>query len=274
MEVQTEFLWDEKNYTEQKTNCESKSEQEISDTTNDIKTNSTQVDWRDITDPKLRRKMYKKAYGKIYSKNWYQANKDKVRKRRQNNKEKIREQKKSYCEANKARLTEKAKIYYETNKNKIRDRQKKYREANKEKIKKQKKIEYETNKEKYRINYKNYKNKRNVNRKNRWKIDVQYKLSETLRSRLKSAIKNNSKSGSAVKDLGCTINELKIYLESKFQEGMNWDNWGLYGWHIDHIKPLSLFDLTNKDQFLQACHYTNLQPLWAKDNLSKNNKIV
>jgi hypothetical protein len=48
---------------------------------------------------------------------------------------------------------------------------------------------------------------------------------------------------------------------------MTWDNWTTDGWHIDHIKPLaSSFDLTDRKQFLEACHYTNLQPLWAKDN--------
>ena len=70
--------------------------------------------------------------------------------------------------------------------------------------------------------------------------------------------------------MGCSISELKDYLESKFQVGMTWENHSQTGWHIDHIKPLSHFDLSDRDQFLQACHYTNLQPLWAKDNLSKS----
>jgi len=78
------------------------------------------------------------------------------------------------------------------------------------------------------------------------------------------------KAGSAVKDLGCTIPELIKYLESKFQLGMTWENHSSTGWHIDHIIPLCEFDLTDREQFLKAAHYTNLQPLWAEDNLKKN----
>jgi len=105
--------------------------------------------------------------------------------------------------------------------------------------------------------------------KDRIKNDPGYALKFALRGRLHHAIRDGQKAGSAVRDLGCTIEELKSYLESKFQPGMTWDNWSRDGWHIDHIRPLSSFDLTDREQFLQACHYTNLQPLWAKDNLSK-----
>lgn len=103
--------------------------------------------------------------------------------------------------------------------------------------------------------------------------DPLFKLSINLRKRLNMAVRKNSKRGSAVKDLGCTIEELKIYLESKFQQGMTWENYGRSGWHIDHIIPLSSYDLSSREQLLKACHYTNLQPLWAKDNLTKSNKL-
>lgn len=92
-----------------------------------------------------------------------------------------------------------------------------------------------------------------------------------MRSRLLQSINTNAKSGSAVTDLGCSIDELKKYLESKFQPGMTWENIG--EWHIDHVKPLSQFDLTIREQFLEACHYTNLQPLWAADNLKKSDQV-
>ena len=87
-----------------------------------------------------------------------------------------------------------------------------------------------------------------------------------LRGRLRKAVLSNG-SCSAVRDLGCAVEELKKHLESKFQPGMTWKNQGL--WHIDHVRPLASFDLTERAQFLQACHYTNLQPLWAAENLKK-----
>lgn|ERR1035437_297369 len=104
--------------------------------------------------------------------------------------------------------------------------------------------------------------------------DVQYKLRRRLRGRLRDAVRNIQKAGSAVKDLGCSIQELKEHLEKQFQPGMAWDNWTTDGWHIDHKKALANFDLTDRQQFLEANHYTNLQPLWAKENLSKAAKII
>lgn len=214
------------------------------DTMNNTKTNSEEKSWRDITDPKLREKAYKKAY-------------------RDANKDKIKDYAKSYYKDNKNVLKSKMEVYRKTNSHKQKVYNKAYYEVNKEKIKKStanygKTHRYETNK----------------HRKNRRKTDIQYKLRKILRSRLYDCLKHNYKNGSSLKDLGCSINELKSYLESKFQPGMNWDNHGLRGWHIDHIKPLASFDLSDRNQLLEACHYTNLQPLWAKDNLAKSNKII
>lgn len=130
---------------------------------------------------------------------------------------------------------------------------------------------------KYGENWNSYEGKRKIKaekRRIRLSKDINFKLADTLRSRLKHALKGNYKTGSAVKDLGCSIEDLKRYLESKFVEGMTWDNRSKDGWHIDHIRPLANFNLTNKEELLKACHYTNLQPLWAKDNLTKGNRGI
>jgi hypothetical protein len=268
------FIWEENNYTKQKKNNCKQEENDNCSTTTETKTDLTQNDWRNITDPNLKKKAWDKDYyeknkekAKEYSKVWREVNKDKLKIKKkayyESNKDKI----KAYQEANKDHIKLKKKVWREDNKDEIKIRQKNYNEANKERIKLKNKAYHQANKEKIKIQHNNY-------TINRLKTDIQFKLSYNLRNRLRSAINRNQKIGSAVRDLGCTIDELKIYLESKFLSGMSWDNWSVEGWHIDHIKPLSSFDLTDRQQLLEACHYTNLQPLWAKDNLVKNDKLI
>jgi hypothetical protein len=105
----------------------------------------------------------------------------------------------------------------------------------------------------------------------RRKVDPDYALRHALRTRLNQAIKAEYKSGSAVRDLGCTIAEFRAYIEALFSPGMSWANWG--EWHLDHKRDLAFFDLTDRAQFLDACHFTNYQPLWAADNLSKRTNL-
>jgi hypothetical protein len=100
--------------------------------------------------------------------------------------------------------------------------------------------------------------------------DPRQKLMRALRIRVYRAIKGGVKSGSAVKALGCSIDHFKTHIENLWQPGMSWDNWSCTGWHLDHIKPLYQFDLSDPIQFAAACHYLNYQPLWAEDNLRKN----
>lgn len=122
--------------------------------------------------------------------------------------------------------------------------------------------------------YYDNKSKRNAWERNKSMVDPLFKLKKRLRHRLCSAfhrLKTSKMSGSSVKDLGCTVEYCKQYLESKFEPGMTWDNWTNNGWHIDHIVPLSSAD--TEEKLIELCHYTNLQPLWAKDNISKGNKV-
>jgi len=104
--------------------------------------------------------------------------------------------------------------------------------------------------------------------------DNMYKIAMNLRTRLRNALRNGYCAGSSIRDLGCSIQELKKYLESKFKSGMTWENYGYQGWHIDHIRPLCSFNLGNESEVRQAVHYTNLQPLWAEENMAKNRKYV
>jgi hypothetical protein len=116
--------------------------------------------------------------------------------------------------------------------------------------------------------------------KNRYHKDPTVRIAQNIRTGIRRAINGTHKSSSSMELLGCTPEECKKYLESKFQEGMSWDNYGNPNgdhsdcWHIDHIRPCASFDLTDPEQQRQCFHYTNLQPLWAVDNLSKGAKDV
>jgi len=105
--------------------------------------------------------------------------------------------------------------------------------------------------------------------------DPNFRLKEVLRARLRIAVKKGFKNGSAVDDLGCSIAQLRVHLESKFQPNMTWENWGKgFGcWNIDHIIPLAAFDLTDRQHVILACNYLNLQPLWFEDNMAKGDKL-
>lgn len=110
--------------------------------------------------------------------------------------------------------------------------------------------------------------------KNRKLTDEEFKLLKTLRSRLGNALKkqNSSKNNKTIELLGCSISFLKGYLAGKFKEGMSWENHG--EWHIDHIKPCASFNLLDEEEHKKCFHYTNLEPLWAAENLSKGCKII
>jgi hypothetical protein len=153
------------------------------------------------------------------------------------------------------------KIYYEDNKKCYKENKIKFQLVN---------PDYD--KSYYQFNKKRIIAQQNEHTKQRMLKDVNFKLKKSLRNRLYQAIKNLQKVGSAVRDLGCTIPELKEHLEKQWQSGMTWDNWTTDGWHVDHKKALANYDLTNREQFLEACHYTNLQPLWWHENLAKSDK--
>ena len=100
------------------------------------------------------------------------------------------------------------------------------------------------------------------------------KIAAAIRTRVYNLLRYGYKSKSTQELLGTTYKGLKEHLEKQFKEGMSWENYGFYGWHIDHILPLSSFDLTKAEEQKKAFHYTNLQPLSAKENLQKYSKIL
>jgi hypothetical protein len=105
--------------------------------------------------------------------------------------------------------------------------------------------------------------------KRRYLTDGDYRLRLSLRRRLLLALKKSQKTGSAVRDLGCSISEFKAYIEAQWQPGMSWDNLGKV-WQLDHIKALAFFDLSDRAQLLVAVHYTNQQPLFTAAHREKS----
>jgi hypothetical protein len=178
------------------------------------------------------------------------------------NKEKVKDTAKNWYLKNRDKVISRSKKKIYENYSRHLELQKKYNSNNKEKrkvyLENNKKLTNETKRKRENYRYKN---------------DLNFKIRKSLRSRLNKAIIKNYKTGSAVDCLGISIEKFKIYLENRFVPGMRWDNWGkIDGWEIDHIKPLSLFDLSSLDELNKACHYTNLQPMWTKENRAKGNK--
>jgi hypothetical protein len=97
-------------------------------------------------------------------------------------------------------------------------------------------------------------------------------LAATLRSRIRTAVKTHKYDKRSLELLGAPILQVRAYLEANFLPGMTWDNHGYRGWHIDHIRPVASFDLLDAAQQVECFHYTNMQPLWAADNLRKSAK--
>lgn len=189
-----------------------------------------------------RKENYQKWNLKEYNKQYLQKNPNKA---------------KEYLENSKDRKQKTFKIWYQKNKEKQSIKHKKWRQENLKK---------------HRNNYikwkeKNSRTKYHQNRRN--KI-LCVKLADNVRRRINAAIK--SKTDHSISYLGIDIQSYKIYLETLFKHGMSWDNYGVKGWHIDHIIPLS--SAQNKEELEKLFHYTNTQPLWAEDNLKKSDKIL
>ena len=156
---------------------------------------------------------------------------------------------------------------YQNNRDHCLSKAKKRLEEKGKDIKAYKKEYYEKNKAYVKQKTQEYVTKRR-------KADPMFRMILNLRRNFSHCILGSGKGKRTLEYLGCTRDEFWVYLQSKFVDGMTKENYGK--WHIDHIKPLSKFDFTKEDKEQQlslAWHYTNLQPLWAEDNLRKHAKF-
>jgi len=183
------------------------------------------------------------------NKEWYYSEAGK--KFREKNKDKNREYQKNWAKNWRKNNPDKVKETNSSDKNKIR--QAKYRKKHREELRKRS-LEY---------------NKRKI------ETDPNARMKWLLRSRVNSAIKKQcgTKAYKTIELIGCTIQEVRDHLERQFTPEMNWENHGSY-WEIDHIKPVSLFDLTKPEEQKKCFHYTNLQPLKWLENRIKSNRIM
>jgi hypothetical protein len=168
--------------------------------------------------------------------------------------------KKAYND-NKEKIIARSRNYYQTNKTACLAKSKQYAKDNAEDIQQYKKQWTAEN----RV-------ASNLKLKIRRQTDPAFKLRCNLRSRIWVALKGKQKCKSTVALVGCSIDELKTRLEKQFQPGMTWEN--RKEWHIDHIRPCSKFDLLKESEQKACFHYSNLQPLWAIDNMRKGNRVT
>lgn len=169
----------------------------------------------------------------------------------------LKEARKKHYSINKEHINASAKSYYKKHREYIIKKVAEYRQTPKGKeVGKKSKNKYE---KKWR--------------KKQRETNPLFTLIECLRGRINKTIQLNRKSARTIELLGCSIELFKQHIELQFTKGMTWQNHKRSGWHIDHIKPCSSFDLSKPEEQRKCFHYSNLQPLWAIDNLKKSDKI-
>lgn len=197
---------------------------------------------------------------------WREANPEKAKESAKRTREKYREARKEYSriyhKEHRDELLEKGRMRRLLNPEKYREKSKNWMINNPEKYLETKKKSIKKNHLKLMAGHSKY-------CKTRRDTDPIFKLITNIRTRINRAITRESKYGRTMDLLGCTIVELKKHIESQFLPGMSWENWGLYTWHIDHKKPIASFDISDPEQQKICFHFSNLQPMWAKDNLMK-----
>jgi len=177
---------------------------------------------------------------------------------RVDNNEILKEREKKKREINYGNIRKSNKKYYINNIDKVNERNREWRKNNPDRSK-----EFSR---KWKI--------KNLDKIKLYNQTPEKKVSHNMRCRIKEYLKINNitKRNKTFDIIGISPQELMIHLENRFQDNMSWENYGIYGWHIDHIIPLS--SAKTEEEIYKLCHYTNLQPLWAEENLKKSNKIL
>lgn len=177
---------------------------------------------------------------------------------------------KTHAEIIAAMSPEKLQRYRESNR--IRAREQHYKNQANPEWKKKRDAYFKARNQNEQVRDANRKKARERHRE-KYKTDAQFVMRHRLRSRIRDAIgANTEKYGSTQELTGCTYEQLRKHIESQFTRGMTWDNQG--GWHIDHIIPCAAYDLTKPEQQRACFNWQNLRPLWATENLSKQDKIT
>ena len=203
-------------------------------------------------------------------------------------KECLNKRKREMRNANIERTRQKNKASYERNKYNISKRRKEFFSSDENKKKRSEYVKNYFNnldKKEKRNEYRKKSNIKCKNRRDAWRrkydkkrrMEPEYKIKDNLRRRLRSYLNGNPKPEATMKLIGCSIEELRLHLEKQFLPGMTWDNYGVGAgkttWHIDHIVMLQEFNVLDENEIRLGFHYTNLRPLWAKDNVSKKYNI-
>ena len=205
-----------------------------------------------------------------YSKKRYINNKEHIdeinRQWRENNPERQKELSDAHYEKNKESISEHRKNRRVEHRDEILEREAVYRENNHESILEYHRTWRSDNEEHCREYSRQYTTRRLAE-------DPLFKLLHNLRARVNMAIKavSGEKAEKTMELLGCSVQHVRDHLESQFIEGMTWDNYG--DWHIDHIRPCASFNLEDPEEQKKCFHWTNLQPLWAADNLAKSDRL-
>ncbi len=173
----------------------------------------------------------------------------------------------------KTKIKLRSQSYYKTHSEAIKRKVSDYQKVNREKCNLRKKLWVAKNKERVKASKARWSLK-NPDFKRQWifnkrRNDVGFRILCSLRHTLWRTRSTKKRSKSCEKMLGCSLEDFRIYLESKFEVGMTWENYGKYGWHIDHIVPCALFDLTREEHRKRCFHFSNLQPMFAIKNQKK-----